>query len=233
MIEMSFPNAALEPVELRLQATKGIASQPAGVPKSFKELLCVGVPQVRPLLSDELEKNEELRRFLKAEGGRKTYHLVRISCSFNPAEEDRIVEAWLQVDLSNLDERSEQTVPIAWALQPLRAESRPSEVESAIKIGADLKFLNVELNRSAKAEVREAILQAHNVLAENPYWQFRETGADRLDDIYHLDMVVQSPKGVPTRGALSVRANVRRLAMHVIPYKAALDSTPVRAFELH
>ena len=229
MIELSFATPPMRPVELRLHATKGPSTDTLGAPTSLKGLLSLGVPQVRPLDSEETRADEEMRRFLKAESGKNAYHVVLLRCSFNPSSEGRIVEAVVQVDLAGSDD-PRQREPIAWSLEPLRVDSHPPDAENSLKIGGDFKFISAEFTRSVKSHSAEVLIEAHNEFSVNPYWLFRETRAEVLTGSFRLGVVTQSPVGIPVIGAMSVSAKVRKLAIHLFPYIAALDKSPTRSF---
>jgi hypothetical protein len=231
MIEVDFSAEPLQPVDLQLHTTKGASTQSAGAPSSLCDLLSIGLPQVRPLDPQETRADCETRRFLDAEQGRNTYTVVLLRCSFNPSGKDRIVEALLQVDLAGADD-TKQIEPIAWSLDPQKSERPPLDSENTLKIGSDLKFIKAEYAKTIKSQSIEALIEAHNEFCVNPYWKFRETTSQPLTGNFRLGLIIQSPAGITVTGTLSMSATVRRLAMHVFPYKASLGNLPVRSFAI-
>lgn len=231
MIEVGFSEEPLRPVELRLRTTKGSSAHSTGAPSSLRDLLSIGLPQVRPLVPEEARVDDEMRHFLDAEQGRNVYNLILLRCSFNPSGDDRIVEALLQVDLAGSDD-TRQVDPIAWSLDPQKSESPPPDSENTFKVGGNFKFISAEYTRSIKSQSVEALIEAHNEFCVNPYWKFRETAAQPLAGNFRLGLITQSPSGIPIAGTLSMSATVRRLAIHLFPYKASLDNLPVRSFAI-
>src|SRR5215471_6127649 len=136
MIQIDVPDLHMASVELQLEKTKSSKLNSPEAKSELQNLISVGIPQVRALSHEDMQEDEELRRFTVAEAAKHTYHVVFLACSFNPSADERIVEAWLQVDLTSADDTIAVADPIAWSLDPVRAESRPSEVETSVKIGA-------------------------------------------------------------------------------------------------
>jgi len=231
MIEMDFSAEPMRPVELQLHATKGSSADLAGAPNNLRDLLSIGLPQVRPLDPAEARADDEMRRFLDAEQGRNAYNVILLRCSFNPSGDNRIVEALLQVDLAVSDD-TKPIDPIAWSMDPQKSERPPLDSENTLKIGGDIKFIKAEYMKTIKSQSVEVLVEAHNEFCVNPYWKFRETVSKPLTGNFRLGLITQSPVGIPVAGTLSLSAKVRRLAMHVFPYKAWLDNFPVRSFAI-
>jgi hypothetical protein len=94
-------------------------------------------------------------------------------------------------------------------MTPLRLTDR-AHIERRLRLGPQLKLMDVEFEQTTAREREETFLQAQRELRSDPAWEFRRTKTSPLYGSHRLVMVVRAGRGQPTGIAAVVQATVRR-----------------------
>ncbi|GIG88088.1 hypothetical protein [Plantactinospora endophytica] len=212
---MLLPEAGLDWTETVLapesRATKGVPEATPDEPLATRILL--GGPVCRPLHADAVD-DPGVAATLTTERDASDYTMVDLGVTFNPADGERIQNAWVQVMLS---------VPagiepaIAWSMTPERLAS-PDLLTTEIEVRTDLKILSLGAKTSRAVTRQDTFLQALNPLRADPTWEFSRTSSAEIVGALRMALMVRSAVGSPVRGALRMVAVIRRKRFKAIPY---------------
>jgi hypothetical protein len=224
--EMPLQNLVLEP-EKRVTKGDGLSTEP------LVERLALGGPQIIPITADRAGDDEKLRYFIENEGSK--FHLIHMNCNFNPRENETFNSARVWIKLQRTDQVSEPQ-PVAWSMQPHRLATAV-KYTSTVNLGANAKFFEVigvesGAEHSTEIEKKEIFLQAFNEMTDNPYWQFKETKAERIYGSHHLNLIIQHPAETTIGGTVNIIADLERKKFRILSFKVPIENTPSLKFQL-
>lgn len=213
-----------DPAEIPVRGAE-TAEQPSAPLK--RRLMITGPVHARIGIKD-VAGDPELVRFIKSQGQHYSFHALRLSCSFRPAEDEPFTGCWVGIELSRADDVAAEP-PIAWSMEPHSLEQL-MDVPPAFKFSAELKLPFVSLGgsvtRKSGAERTAAFLQAYGELGAEPSWEFTRIGRAELRGMQQLKLVVRTPAGVPVEGKTTIEANVERRRLGVMKYRATVPGDP-------
>jgi hypothetical protein len=229
MFSIDLPEATYRRMELVAEPRieKGVAAEAFSAPNSFIEL---SDPQHLTLVKTAVDGDKELEAFLAANDGRYRYDYVRLGCSFGPQNGERFEKAWLRVELKP---GAPVTVdpPMAWSIFPVDT-SQELEESSSTKFGSTAKLLSAEIGSSTKIAKKLYSMKGYREGKANPFWELYSNQADALDGIVRFHMVVRSPAGVTTVGAVRLEAVISNRSYVIFREQRPFDDTPSVEFEL-
>jgi hypothetical protein len=145
---------------------------------------------------------------------RLSFEVVHFACEFKPADRERISDAILEVDLRGREERyrigdssnrAGYPAAIAWSMQPTLRSGGGDDRTTTVRIGADLKLVNVGIDHSRKSKAQICI-QARGELTSKPIWTIKRTPAYKLDRDERFVLIVRRDRRVPLEMLLTLRA---------------------------
>ncbi len=237
-VHIEAPETESHPIALVPQperARRGPSRRP--LPQPLENALEIGGPVSRRI--EVGGADGDLRGFHADVAEGFTFHLVHLTATFTPLEEEPFTEALIQILLSNPD--ASQPGTIAWSLAPDRLEdvvqlSRQLSLNASLEITAIAPVapgMEAGWSRGKTVDRKQAFLLGGNELRSNPKWQFKETDATRIEGMMRLMLVVKGPQGHDAEGTVKVSASVRRKRLGIFRYDAAVDpAEPPTAFRL-
>jgi hypothetical protein len=135
----------------------------------------------------------DLRAFIRDQ--QAVFHIAHFACGFKLALGERIDEATLHVSLRDRPdfERApdqDPGYPIAWSMQPLLRSGGTGDRTTTVRVGANLKFVNVGIDHSRSSQ-GQICIQARGELTSNPSWDIKRTRAYRLDRDERFVLIVR------------------------------------------
>lgn len=165
----------------------------------------VGGPLAVPVTLEFVADDPGLRAFVEREA-HSTFHIVHMSVSFaTDSTAPMLGTATLELRLTS----AVPPEPVAWSMTPLRLTDT-SHVERRLRLGPQLKLIDVEFEQTTAREREEVFLQAQRELRSDPAWEFRRTKTSPLYGSHRLVMVVRAARGQSTNITAVVRATVRK-----------------------
>ena len=216
--------ALLEPGPEEL-TVRGGSEQLAG---PLRMRLAVMGPVHRRIAASDVAHDPELAGFIKSQGGDYTFHALRLSCSFRPADDEPFTGCWVGIGLSRAD-GADGEPPIAWSMEPDRL-SQPAHVSKTFTFKAELKLplagISGSAARGSSSHAALAFVQAYGELGSEPSWEFRRIPGGDLNGMHQLKLVVRAPSGVPVQGTTSIEANIERRRFGVVKYRVTVPGDP-------
>jgi hypothetical protein len=178
-------------------------------------------PLMATLTPDDAEG--DLRAFMRDQ--QAVFDIVHVACGFTPAPNERIETATLGASLNAqlwdrpMNEYSHYPAPIAWSMQPLLRSDDDGDRTTTVRIGADLKLINVGIDHSRRSH-GQVCIQARGELTSRPKWAISRTRVYNLDGDERFILVVRRERGAPLLAwfslnvALSRREGLRRRVHH-------------------
>ncbi|HWN44993.1 MAG TPA: hypothetical protein VNW71_22405 [Thermoanaerobaculia bacterium] len=216
MIELPLPSATLMEVPFvpNMPARKG---GPRQVPPLEKRVL-VGTPLTLPLNKKTVGKDPELLEFLNREKDTFKYHLVRLSMSLQPEDNESFQMVTLNVTL-DCAAGNGSCQPIVWSMQPMH-DMDVDMYTSTAKLSVDAKLLSAELGDSVVTEVKNEFITPFGLQTSTPYWVFTPTSARRISGAYQCKLIVRAPAAGPTQGEVTIDVSLERTAFMVFSYRS-------------
>jgi hypothetical protein len=204
-MELELPTLQEHPITLEPRTVRG----PNGdsVTDPLAGAITVGGPVSIGLTPERVAEDAQLRAFVEAETQYR-YHLVYLAGTFLPAEDEPFKSVRLVVKLFRKD-ASMSSLPLAWSMQPERLEDQV-ETSSKATLGADLKILNLGLERGSSRTLRNVSLQALHLLESNPTWVLERTKSGDISGCQRFVLVVRSHVEAPAAGRVEIHADVDR-----------------------
>lgn len=228
--ELQFVQRDLMP-ELDEQKKGVLDNSDVAFPKRLANGIELGVPMSQHLTAAVLAGDKQLKDFAKAKAATSDFYLIHLACTFHPLDNDPFHQAWLQVYLKSVEKGAKEG-PIAWSMSP-RVEGKDVKVTNEVKVGADLKLIDVVANVGVSAggtttteKVNKQIfIQAFNELNSDPYWEFTRFEGAEIRGSYRFALIAQVPKGRKAVGELNAQATIKRKALG-ITYRTDLENAP-------
>lgn len=134
----------------------------------------------------------DLRAFIRDQHA--VFHIAHFACGFKLAPGERIDEATLTVHLRDRPDfdgpYDGPGYPIAWSMQPLLRSGGAGDRTTTVRVGANLKFVNVGIDHSRSSQ-DEICIQARGELTSNPWWDINHTRAYTLDRDERFVLIVR------------------------------------------
>jgi hypothetical protein len=215
--EIPLVDVTLESRELLGGASADMARVPDRV--SFGRAAPTAVTQDAPGLDDDVRASlgsDLEHRFIALE----------FTCSFRPGD-DPLVEARLVIRLSSQLPDDEIDPPIARSLQPdrlIHPIERHTRYSLMPKVSAAsaISVEGIGVTSQDKFDVQECYLVANGKRSSTADWYFRATQAVALEGMHDLRLIAQVRQGVPALAEVMMTAKIRRHAVGLVPYRAAL-----------
>src|SRR5262245_23637430 len=115
-------------------------------------------PLVIPISSELRSLSDELRDYLVGESHLARYFLVRLACTFEPGQAERIDIARVGVKLERED-GGQSDKPIAWSLDPREVYDTSKDTRKVV-FGSKFELLNASIEASRTGEKREYRVRA-------------------------------------------------------------------------
>ncbi|WP_322751726.1 MULTISPECIES: hypothetical protein [unclassified Frankia] len=220
MIEMSLADGPGRAVPLQLRSVRG----GGGPPPLIDSLVVVGRPQTVRLTADRTTDDPELTRFIGADASRWHYHLVGLSCTFTPTDDQQLATAWIQVELANVAAPNAEP-PVATSLEPLRLE-RIQPISVTAKIAVPCVFVS-ELGITRGGESRQVMVEARYEGTSRPAWHLTEASAWPISGIQRLRLIARVPANTDAVGRVSIGASIRyrRFGSRAFSYRSRTEGT--------
>lgn len=229
---MDFEQIALKDQQTLLypekRVVRGRILDPVPDDEPLVDRASIGCPVAIPLTSDRVAADSELRTFIEAEAGSARYVLVYLACTFKPTRGERISKAWLSVNLGLRPSPQDGNLAIAWSMEPMRT-SKALSLHRTLSIKVPVKFVeaNAEVGSAVSAEA--VFCEALDLQQSTPSWEFTDSQSQRLRGAQRMNLVIRAPLAEVT-GTVSLRANVTRKRLGVLPYRASVDGGPALSF---
>jgi hypothetical protein len=218
--------AVLEPDPDEIPVRGGEIREDRSAP--LRRRLMISGPVHARIGTKDVADDPELVRFITSQGRHYSFHALRLSCSFRPADDEPFTGCWVGIELSRADNAVGES-PIAWSMEPHSLEQL-MDVPAAFKFSAELKLPFVSLGgsmaRKSGAGRTTAFLQAYGELGAEPSWEFNRIGRAELRGMQQLKLVVRTPAGIPVAGKTTIEANVERRRLGVMKYRATVAGDP-------
>jgi hypothetical protein len=230
MAEVELPEVTWHRVDLNPRTVKG-GTQPE--PRdSLPERMSVGEPIVLRITPALIGNDQTLASYLEQEGRDFDFLMVRLGCTFLPADGETFVSAWIRLLLERLDGGDPE--PIAWSMQPDRVVDVVKQTRG-IEIGPELQLepvgLGATYSRDTEVNRKEYFIQAFNLLQPDPRWRFTPTRSTSISGSYLLTLVIRAPKDTEAEATMDLGASVRRKRLGIIPYQVAVPNS-IRVFSI-
>jgi hypothetical protein len=193
--------------------------------------LSIGVPNSFVITTDLVASDALLKGFLESNGKEFVFYVTSLACTFQPGDDESFARAWLNLQLARTGQLADKGQAIAWSMQPVRLEES-FKTSTTVKLGVDLKFVEVSPEVITDGVQKEIMIQAFNEGQSDPYWQFTKTPHSPLEGSYRLALVVRTLAGSKTHGSIRVKADVLRRKFGLFTYKADFSGAPKMDFEL-
>jgi len=195
--------------------------------------ISLGTPVVVALDANNAT-DEDLIRVLERRPKNVRYHLVHLACSFRPPHGQEFANAWLEVKLLRSDGAASDP-PIAWSMRPRNVRDT-EKVTTTTKLDANLKLLDLKvgagISEKTEGTISEVYVEALNEQQSDPTWEFSRTSKTTIRGSHRLQLVVQSPRSVASRGELKLRASVARKKYLLWTYTTDVPGAAHIAFQL-
>jgi hypothetical protein len=168
-------------------------------------------PLMATLTPDDAEG--DLRAFMRDQ--QAIFDIVHVACGFTPGPNERIETAKLGANLiaglwdRPMNEYSHCPTPIAWSMQPLLRSGDDGDRTTTVRIGADLKLINVGIDHSRRSH-GQICIQARGELTSSPIWAISRTRVYILDGDERFILVVRRERRVPLLAIFVLNAVVSR-----------------------
>lgn len=231
MIEIELPDLEWQGVVLRPEQrqTKDVRIKD-GRSDDITGYSSLGQPVSMKLTPERVSDDQALVGFMEERAGVSDFYLIHLGCTFNPPADDPVVWASLQVFLSRVDGVPEP-LPIAWSMTPQRLTA-PVESQATARLGAHLKFVEAEIQRTTTLTDNQIYVEALFELEPRPGWQFSRTKSAELHGVQRMSLVAMVPAAVEVRYSLELKASIERKRWGLIGYQADLAGSVKRTYSL-
>lgn len=213
--EISLTSIDLEPdKEEAKRQTRSLSE----LPERLKGWLEVGTPVVQAINVVNSESDPLLVDYLRNESYFKFFS-VHFACDFKPPKDGSFADAWVEIQLIPLSGEAEV---VAWSMNPLSAGVE-EKVTKTYKLGADIKFVPVEIGGSGECKReytgKDVHIEAHRLMTDTPSWEFIHTKARPIRGVYLLDLVVRLPSAIQSKVKTCLTANVEDRKFKLFKYR--------------
>lgn len=221
-MQIEIPPGIERDLPLQLEDVDRKTARPPQAPK-----VSLGQPVVVRLTKKLLQNDRDAVAAL-TQSSAHVFDVVRLACTFRPADGEKFTEAWLQI-------LCKPETAIAWSMLPHR-EADFDEGSSKITVGAGVKLLGAELKaggEESKSTKRvRPFIDAMNLQQSDPQWRFKATNSRDLEGSFPMALVLRSEAAAPCSATLRFRCVVQTKRFGVFTYMSD-GSLPDLRFAVH
>jgi hypothetical protein len=188
------------------------------------QVVKIGGPVSLPVTPSNAPEDQDAKAFIEARSTQFSFHIVYLALTARPPDDEPLEKIVVSLALAREDDGT--PAPIAVSMTP-RVLDQPVELSRTVRIGAQLKVVDANVEHAEKRMINEVHVRAFNELRADPYWEIYRTKMVKITGSQRFCMVVQAPRATCV-GTVSLQALVRGRRFGILPYVGTpRDGTPI------